>query len=118
MILNTHLINIKLNYLEIPESVRTCRDVHCKDINHKISIDIYVTQILNLVEEQAKEAMPVIEPKSAHQKIPKPGWSKQVKPYRDTAHCGVKSENLNDGCSQNTVLYIMKRSQNIYHYEY
>ena len=109
---------MKLDHLEIPDNVRTCRDVHCKDINHNNSIDIYVTQILNLVEEQAKEALPVIQPKSDNQKKPKPGWTEQVKPYRDTAHFWSQVWK-SAGCPQNTVLHnIMKRSRNIYHYEY
>ena len=113
-----HLLSMKLDHLEIPDNVRTCRDVHCKDINHNNSIDIYVTQILNLVEEQAKEALPVIQPKSDNQKKPKPGWTEQVKPYRDTAHFWSQVWK-SAGCPQNTVLHnIMKRSRNIYHYEY
>ena len=111
-------LGIKLGQLEIPESVMTCRDVHCVDIDHQNDIDSYVAQILNLMEQEAFNTLPVIKPHSGNQKKPKPGWSEQVKPYRDTAHFWNQVWK-SAGSPQNTVLHnIMKRSRNIYHYEY
>ena len=112
-----HFLGNKLDQLEIPESLRCCRDVHCKDTDHLNIIDSYVTELLGLVEEEARENLPMINPNKSKKK-PKPGWSELVKPFRETAlfwNQVWKSA----GCPQNTVLHnIMKRSRNIYHYEY
>ena len=89
-----HLLSMKLDHLEIPDNVRTCRDVHCKDINHNNSIDIYVTQILNLVEEQAKEALPVIQPKSDNQRSPNQVGLNRSSLTVTLLTSGVKSGNL------------------------
>merc|ERR1711947_54977 len=65
----------KLSQLKIPESVKSCRDVHCKRLEHQNALDDYVTNILNHIEVEAKESLPVIGPKSKTKKTPKPGWS-------------------------------------------
>ena len=108
----------KLNCLSIPDSVTSCRYVHCRDANHQNDVDSYIAAVLGCVEQEAFLSLPLSKPNSGQQKPPKPGWSGQVKPYRDTAFfwCQVwKSA----GKPINTVLHgIMKRSRNIYHYQY
>ena len=47
----------KLMSLDIPEAVG-CRDVHCKDKNHRDDIDKYVKEILEAVNESGKESIP------------------------------------------------------------
>ena len=76
-----------LDKLEVPESVKHCRDVHCSNSDHYNDVDTYITSILGLVEETALLTLPVNRgSQSKNKKPPKPGWSDQVKPYRDTAH--------------------------------
>ena len=105
-------LNDKLFQLVIPDSVKSCRDVHCKHLEHQNDLDDYVTNILNHIEVEAKESLPVIGAKSKRKKIPKPGWSEQVKPFRDTAHFWSQ-------VWKSAVLHnIMKRSRNIYHYQH
>ena len=109
---------LKLENLQISESVKICRDVHCKDNDHILEIDSYVEKILNHVEQVALDSLPVVTPSSSNKKKPKPGWSELVKPYRDTAHFWNQVWQ-SAGRPQNTVLHnIMKRSRNIYHYQY
>ena len=111
-------LNEKLSNVSIPESVSSCRNVNCRDTNHQNDVDTYMAEVLSCVEEEAFTSLPVSKPNSSEKKLPKPGWSDQVKPFRDTAHfwCQVwKSA----GKPVNTVLHgIMKRSRNIYHYQY
>ena len=52
----------RLLRMEIPESVRLCSDVHCKDDNHKNDIDKYVEDILTNVSESGHETLPIVAP--------------------------------------------------------
>ena len=97
-----------------------CRDVHCRDTNHQNDIDDYIAKVLNSVQEEAKFSLPTLKPSSNKQKAKKakPGWSDQVQPYRDNAHFWNQVWKSAD-CPINTVLHnIMKRSRNVYHYQY
>ena len=108
----------KLEHLIIPESVTSCRNVHCRDTNHQNEVDSFIAEVLGCVEEEAFLSLPVSKPNSGQQKQPKVGWSTQVKPYRDTAHFWSQVWK-SAGRPVNTVLHsIMKRSRNIYHYQY
>ena len=52
----------KLSELKIPDSVVSCREVHCKHLEHQHALDDYMTNILNMIEVEAKESLPVIKP--------------------------------------------------------
>ena len=112
------LLNDRLDGVEIPESVLSCRDVHCRDTEHQNNVDNYITEVLGCVEHEACQSLPVTKSSSSQQKQPKPGWSAQVKPYRDNAHFWSQVWK-SAGKPQNTVLHgIMKRTRNIYHYQF
>ena len=67
---------------------------------------------------EAMQSLPVTKSYSGQQKQPRPGWSDQVKPYRDNAHFWSQVWK-SAGKPLNTVLHgIMKRTRNLYHYQY
>ena len=112
-----HCLETKLHDLHIPECLKCCRDVHCRDTDHLNIIDSFISQLLGIVEQEARENLPIIQNKSFKKK-PKPGWSELVKPFRETALFWSQVWK-SAGCPQNTVLHnIMKRSRNIYHHEF
>ena len=49
---NNHLSNISL-----PEEVKNCRNVHCKDPNHAEQSDEYISILLGCIENAATEAL-------------------------------------------------------------
>ena len=76
-----------------------------------------MTELLGILEQEARDNLPITKP-GLYKKKPKPGWSEFVKPYRETALFWSQVWK-SAGRPQNTVLHtIMKRSRNIYHYEY
>ena len=108
----------ELNLLNIPESVISCSNVLCRDTNHQNDVDCYMAEVLACVEDEAFQSLPVSNPHSGQKKQPKPGWSEQVKPFRDTAFFWSQVWK-SAGKPINTVLHgIMKRSRNIYHYQH
>ena len=108
----------RLNLLDIPQSALTCKDVHCKDINHKNEVDQYMINILDCIEQESLQSLPVSNPSYSQRKPSKPGWSEQVKPYRDTAFFWNQIwKSAGKPC--NTELHkIMKKTRNVYHYQY
>ena len=111
-------LNDRLEQLVIPESVSACKDVHCRDANHQNDVDNYIIEVLNCIDKEAMQSLPVSKQHSGQQKQPRPGWSDQVKPYRDNAHFWSQVWK-SAGKPINTVLHrIMKRSRNVYHYQY
>ena len=107
-----------LNHVEVPESVRSCKDVHCRSKEHQNDVDKYIIEVLGSIEVKAFENLPVSSSSSRQKRKPKPGWSDLVKPYRDTAHFWSQVWK-SAGRPINTVLHsVMKRSRNVYHYQY
>ena len=108
----------RLDLLNVPQSALSCKDVHCQDINHKDEVDHYMTEILNCMELVSFETLPVSKPSSSKRKQSKPGWTEQVKPFRDNALFWSQIwKSAGKPC--NTVLHnIMKRTRNLYHYQY
>ena len=102
--------------LDIPEAVG-CRDVHCKDKNHRDDIDKYVKEILEAVNESGKESIPT-PPSRQTKKVRRKktvGWKELVEPYQDGAHFW-HSVWVSAGKPMNTELHkIMKHSRNRYH---
>ena len=107
-----------LNCIEVPESITSCRDVHCRKKEHHNDIDNYIIDVLGSIEEKAFENLPVTCSSSRQKRKPKPGWSDLVKPYRDAAHFWNQVWK-SAGRPTNTFLHsVMKRSRNVYHYQY
>ena len=77
-----------LSKISVPDEVRNCRDVNCKDLNHWDKADKFINNLLECVENSAAEALPT--PKSPRQSPtkskPVPGWSYPVKPFKDKAY--------------------------------
>ena len=108
----------RLAGLSAPDSVLLCRNVHCKDTKHKEDLDQYTLEVLETVQAVAEENLPIPTTSNKIDKAIRPGWLKEVKPYRDKAyfwHQMWKSASR----PINTELHnIMKRTRNIYHYHY
>ena len=111
-------LNDYLGRVEVPESITSCRDVHCRNKEHQNDVDNYIIDVLGSIEERAFENLPVTCSSSHKKKKPKLGWSDLVKTYRDTAHFWSQVWK-SAGKPINTVLHsVMKRSRNVYHYQY
>ena len=76
-----------LSSLKAPESVAKCSDVHCKDPSHKEDLDKYTLELLDIVQTVAEESLPVpSESKGCKGEKPiRPGWTQDVKPFRNNA---------------------------------
>ena len=78
----------KLINLTVPESVTGCNNVHCQDHGHREDLDNYTLEVLSTVQVVAEMclSMPVSTKSSSTKKKIRPGWSDEVKPYRDNAY--------------------------------
>ena len=108
------MLEQKLNQINIPSSITSCRDVKCSDENHKDEADILMEQVLLTVQVVAEKCLPC--PKGSEEKVKSmPGWNESVKPHRDIAffwHQVWQSAGrpLNTGLHQ-----IMKKTRNVFH---
>ena len=107
-----------LEQLEIPVQTIHCRDVHCKDENHRKNLDLLMSNALSLVEDAAKKYLGKQgkmkkDPEKQKQKLP--DWKEDVCPVKDTAHfwhAVWKSAGKPMNCHLHV---IMKRTRNRYH---
>ena len=89
--------------------MNSCLNVNCKDTNHCEVVDRFITQILDALELSVSKILPYNTP-PAFRKKALPGWSKEVKHFRDKALFWTqvwKSAGKHN---------IMKRSSNTYNY--
>ena len=117
----TNLLNYKshletlLDNIDIPVEALTCTDVHCSCDNHKSVIDKYAANVMQAISTAVQDNIPHSNPNIVP-RVPVPGWSEFVKPFRDDSifwHSVWKSA----GRPQNTVLHnIMKNTRTKYHY--
>ena len=112
------LLNQKLLTLEIPTSVNSCFDVHCKEPEHCDNADQLMGQILEAVEEAAKDSLPTKKTSPSTRKKVTPGWKIHVKPFRDKAFFWSQVWKSADKPIGTVLHTLMKRSRNIYHYHY
>ena len=70
----------RLDSVNIPACV-TCRDPNCKD--HIESIDEYTIDVLEAIENAAKETLPIKGGGGTSPRKSTPGWSEFVKPFLD-----------------------------------
>ena len=116
------ILNNHLSKISIPEEVKNCRDVHCRDANHCDKSDEFICKLLECIETSAAEALPTPKPKGSTPNLPKPvpvpGWKECVKPFRDTAYFWHQVW-LSADRPMNTELHrIMKKIRNIYQFQY
>ena len=114
------MIEEKLCQLEIPSSIITCRNIKCRDTNHKQELDFFTLSLLESVQEAAETALPVPGSGGCSKAQMKscPGWKQAVKPFKDWAYFWHQ---IWQSCGRphNTEIHkIMKKTQNQYHYEY
>ena len=111
----------RLADIAIPDSVRSCCDVHCDDDEHKNDCDDFMAKIIGSMETAAKDTLHCEEQHKDFRngkKRPVPGFNENVRPFRDTAlfwnaiwqSCGKPIN-----CE---VHNIMKRTRNVYHYHW
>ena len=79
-------LQARLCDLHIPSSLKECKDVHCKDICHLEECDIFMTNILQSVENSAFDNLPIVKPATNCKRKIRPGWSESVQPFRETAY--------------------------------
>ena len=103
------------NRLEIPTSLISCRNFHCKDLTHLDDIDKFTIKILKTVEQVAVRILRVVKFSGKESKQARPGWFSMTKPQRGTALFWYKVW-LSADRPQNTELHrIMKKTRNAYH---
>ena len=106
----------RLKCSDVPDEVTSCNDVHCKNVNHKATCDDYVLNILNIMEQTARDTLPIPKPReTSHKSIPR--WDEDIDPFRKNAlfwHSVWQSA----GKPLNTELHrIMKKTRNVYHFQ-
>ena len=115
-----NMLEEKVSQIKIPSSVSNCRDVKCRDLNHKQELDIFTLDLLETVQEVAEQNLPVPASGNSENNPKKtvPGWGEAVKPFKEQAYFWHQVW-LSCGRPQNTEVHrIMKRTRNKYHYEY
>ena len=115
-----HQLDEKLDHIFIPSCVLLCKDVKCRSKEHCDSVDKLAIDVLETVQLTAEESLSCpggsAGNRSAHK--PVPGWNESVKPYRDTAYFWHQIWLSCGRPINNDVHRIMKRTKNIYHYQF
>ena len=114
-------VNFKVNLqydlinLEIPVSIKHCRDVHCEGDNHKHDSDNFLIEILKTIKSTSDSYISSSGQKRNGKRSPIFNWREEIQPYKEKAlfwHAIWQSA----GRPINTELHrIMKRTRNIYH---
>ena len=73
-------LNNKLTQVSIHPDVLRCLDLHCKC--HHEAIDEYTLEVLEAIELAGEECLPSVGGHKQGKKIPIPGWSEYVQPYK------------------------------------
>ena len=83
-------------------------------------MDKYTLELLDIVQTVAEESLPVpSESKGCKGEKPiRPGWTQEVKPFRDNAFFWHQIWQFCGRAINSEVHRIMKRTRNIYHYQY
>ena len=113
-------LEFQLSNLEVPDSINTCDDVHCRDPIHREELDRFTLDLLETVQNVAEETLPIPAAggDGTKSKSSRPGWREEVKPYRETAYFWHQ---IWQSCGRPTnteVHHIMKRTRNQYHFHY
>ena len=104
----------KLKCCNAQNEVINCRNVCCQNANHKAACDDYMLDILQKMEQTARETLTIPNANDApHKSIPR--WNDDIEPYRKDALIW-HSAWLSAGRPLHTLLHrMMKRTRNIYH---
>ena len=108
-----------LSAIEVNDEFSNCTDVHCKDAEHINAADELILTILDSVDKAASETLHKANQSdpTKPKKIPVPGWSVFVKPFKDNAYFWHQVWR-SAGRPINTELHrIMKHTRNVYHYQ-
>jgi hypothetical protein len=79
----------KLSQIRIPPSVTMCRNVQCKNEDHKEDLDIFTMEMLETVQGVAEDSLHMPAGGGSTSKKEKkhvPGWNEAVKPFREDAY--------------------------------
>ena len=107
----------KLESISLSNDAKDCQDVKCKKENHCIEVDHFMVDILDSIESASFQTLPVNNSNPSRKKKNVPGWSLEVKPFRDDTLFWSQIWK-SAGRPINTELHkIMKRTRNIYHYQ-
>ena len=107
----------KLLSISLPSEAKDCTDVKCKDVKHCEAVDTFMANILHSVQNAAFEDLPVVNNNELKRKNVVPGWSAEVKPFRDTAYFWSQIWKSAGRPLNNELHRIMKRTRNIYHFQ-
>ena len=106
-------LEVRLEEIELPAHMNTCRNVKCTDVTHRLQADKVMHQALNELEYTARKTIPLPGGKDAKVRIP--DWKDDVAPYKENAHFW-HSVWVSAGKPMNCHLHkIMKMTRNRYH---
>ena len=89
------LLEEKLTRLDTPQSVLACKDIKCRDINHKQDLDKFTLDLLESVQKAAEVSLPIPCTNSSNGKDKKdtPGWKDMVR-CDSVAVAGTRSNKI------------------------
>ena len=64
--------------------VTQCENVHCKEPAHIKATDDLIIEVLEAVDNAAKDNLYNATQNSVEKRLPIPGWSEEVKPFQET----------------------------------
>ena len=109
-------LKVQLEDLQVPRCLSSCSNCKCKDEVHIKETDKFAMETLETLGKAADCCANDANIPKGRKKSCMPGWSAQVKPFRDNAGFWF-SVWKSAGRSLNTELHrIMKRTRNLYHY--
>ena len=115
-----HQLEDRLDHITVPHCVQQCKDVKCRNTDHCDLVDQLAIDVLETVQLTAEECLSYPSNtgggRGAHK--PKPGWNDNVKPFRDNAYFWHQIWLSCGRPINNDVHRIMKRTRNIYHFQY
>ena len=113
-----NMLESRILQLVTPVSLTTCKDVKCRDPDHKKELDSFTMDLLETVQDVAELNLPIPNVNNNEQKKSTPGWKEAVKPYKEKAYFWHQ---IWKSCGRpiNTEVHnIMKRTKNQYHYQF
>ena len=106
-------LEVRLEGIELPAHLHTCRNVKCTDVTHKLQADVLMHQTLKALEFTASKTIPL--PRGKEAKVRIPDWKDDVAPFKENAHFW-HSVWVSAGKPLNCHLHkIMKMTRNRYH---
>ena len=110
------MLEDKLSHMDLCIPCLSCRDVHCDAETHMRSLDAFMIDLLEMIEESADNTLMKDSRPTSKRKENLPNWKEDIDPSKDTAHfwnAVWKSAGKPLNCHLHN---IMKRTRNQYHY--